>query len=68
MGSAPRETAVGQEGRQVARENAGLLDGDTFHVMIDGKQDTVRLIGIDTPETVAPRCRFIATARRRAPT
>lgn len=32
-----------------------VVDGDTFKVSIDGKQETIRLIGIDTPETVDPR-------------
>ena len=29
-------------------------DGDTFKCMIDGKEQTVRLIGVDTPESVNP--------------
>ena len=32
-----------------------VVDGDTIHVQIDGKNETVRLIGIDTPEVVDPR-------------
>ena len=32
-----------------------VTDGDTLHVMIDGTDETVRLIGINTPETVDPR-------------
>ena len=32
-----------------------VTDGDTIHVMIGGEDDTVRLIGINTPETVDPR-------------
>jgi len=32
-----------------------VVDGDTFKVSIDGKTKTVRLIGVDTPETVDPR-------------
>jgi micrococcal nuclease len=31
-----------------------VIDGDTVEVSIAGVTDTVRLIGIDTPETVAP--------------
>jgi micrococcal nuclease len=31
-----------------------VVDGDTLHVEIDGVDDTVRIIGIDTPETRAP--------------
>lgn len=32
-----------------------VVDGDTIKVTIDGEEHTVRLIGIDTPETVDPR-------------
>ena len=32
-----------------------ITDGDTIHVMIDGTDEIVRLIGINTPETVDPR-------------
>lgn len=32
-----------------------VVDGDTIHVDIEGKNETVRLIGINTPETVDPR-------------
>jgi micrococcal nuclease len=32
-----------------------VVDGDTIHVQIGGHDETVRLIGIDTPETVDPR-------------
>jgi micrococcal nuclease len=32
-----------------------VTDGDTIHVEIDGRNETVRLIGINTPETVDPR-------------
>lgn len=31
-----------------------VIDGDTIVVDIDGKQERVRLIGVDTPETVHP--------------
>lgn len=31
-----------------------VVDGDTIHVTIGGQRFTVRYIGIDTPETVAP--------------
>lgn len=30
------------------------VDGDTIVLLMDGKQETVRLIGVDTPETVHP--------------
>ena len=32
-----------------------VVDGDTVEVRIGGREETVRLIGIDTPETVDPR-------------
>lgn len=32
-----------------------VIDGDTVDVEIGGKKETLRLIGIDTPETVDPR-------------
>ena len=31
-----------------------VVDGDTLQVRIGGRQETVRLIGVDTPETVKP--------------
>jgi micrococcal nuclease len=32
-----------------------VLDGDTFKVKIDSKEVTVRMLGINTPETIDPR-------------
>lgn len=32
-----------------------VVDGDTIKVTVDGKVETVRLLGIDTPEVVDPR-------------
>jgi len=32
-----------------------VIDGDTIKVLINNKEETVRLIGIDAPETVDPR-------------
>lgn len=31
------------------------MDGDTFKAKVGTKVETVRIIGIDTPETVDPR-------------
>jgi micrococcal nuclease len=31
-----------------------VVDGDTIHVAVDGADETVRYIGIDTPESVKP--------------
>lgn len=38
-----------------AYEVARVVDGDTIDVSIDGKVERLRLIGINTPETVDPR-------------
>ena len=32
-----------------------VVDGDTFKASVDGKNITVRILGINTPETVDPR-------------
>ncbi len=32
-----------------------VIDGDTFEVTIDGVREKVRMLGIDTPESVDPR-------------
>jgi len=34
---------------------ANVVDGDTIEVAVDGRRETVRLLGVDTPETVHPR-------------
>jgi micrococcal nuclease len=31
-----------------------VVDGDTIHVQVGGEDETVRYIGVDTPETVKP--------------
>ncbi len=31
-----------------------VVDGDTFHALVQGRDTTVRIIGINTPETVKP--------------
>ena len=31
-----------------------VVDGDTIHVRLDGHEETVRYIGVDTPETKKP--------------
>lgn len=48
----PTETAntVG-----VYYEVTHVADGDTIHISMNGKDEKVRLIGINTPETVDPR-------------
>lgn len=32
-----------------------VVDGDTIHVTMNGNEYTIRLLGVDTPETVDPR-------------
>ncbi|MGY4647717.1 thermonuclease family protein [Mycobacterium sp. URHB0021] len=32
-----------------------VVDGDTIHVSVDGQKLKIRMIGLDTPETVDPR-------------
>jgi micrococcal nuclease len=41
-----------------------VVDGDTVHVDLDGVDVTIRLIGIDTPESVAPGQPVECYARR----
>lgn len=50
----PTETAILGETSEVYPVTR-VIDGDTIEVQIDGKKETVRLIGIDTPEVVDPR-------------
>jgi micrococcal nuclease len=41
-------------GDAVAAEVQRVTDGDTFVATVDGRRERVRVIGVDTPETVAP--------------
>lgn len=50
-------SAPGEVGKPAGGGNAvvtRVVDGDTVEVKIDDKKEKVRLIGIDTPETVDP--------------
>ena len=47
------ESGASSDGGRGARLIA-VVDGDTIKVKIGGKTESVRLIGIDTPETVRP--------------
>ncbi|HWV83894.1 MAG TPA: thermonuclease family protein [Capillimicrobium sp.] len=38
----------------VRAEVTRIVDGDTIHVDLDGTDETVRYIGVDTPESVKP--------------
>ena len=40
---------------QTKYEVLNVVDGDTFDIKIDNKKVRVRMLGIDTPETVDPR-------------
>ena len=42
------------QGETVDGVVARVVDGDTLHVLVDGQDLTVRMIGINTPETVKP--------------
>ena len=33
-----------------------MVDGDTIRVVQDGREEAVRYIGVDTPETAEPEC------------
>jgi micrococcal nuclease len=52
--------ACGDDGASRAPTRAGAavvvrpVDGDTVLVEVDGQEESIRLIGIDTPESVAP--------------
>ena len=43
-----------KEGLEGPYEVVKVVDGDTIKLMIDGEKKNVRLIGIDTPESVHP--------------
>ena len=41
-----------------------VVDGDTIHVQLDGRRETVRYIGVDTPESVKPGTSVQCFAKR----
>ena len=45
--------APGRDGAQVGQV-VRVVDGDTIHVQVGGTRETVRYIGVDTPESVKP--------------
>jgi micrococcal nuclease len=49
-----REAAPTPRGSSIDADVVRVIDGDTIVVSIDGRDDDVRYIGIDTPETVKP--------------
>jgi micrococcal nuclease len=53
---APERGSVGRVQR--------VVDGDTIHVRVDGRRETVRYIGVDTPESVKPGAPVECFAKR----
>lgn len=49
--ASPSSELQGLESAQVVR----VVDGDTLRVSLNGKEETVRMVGIDAPESVAPQ-------------
>ena len=46
---------IGLKPTLTAEQVIRVIDGDTIKVLINNKEETIRLIGIDAPETVDPR-------------
>jgi micrococcal nuclease len=53
-GGGEGQRGASASGRSVHARVTRVIDGDTVEVGIDGREDEVRYIGIDTPETVKP--------------
>jgi micrococcal nuclease len=51
----PEPPTATPEPQRVSAQVVEVVDGDTLKVNLDGQVHTVRLIGVDTPETVDPR-------------
>lgn len=49
-----REVEVYTDSKRIICEVKRVVDGDTFVVNYEGKDEKVRLIGVDTPESVHP--------------
>ncbi len=43
-----------ERGQRSAGRVLRVVDGDTIHVQVDGRDETIRYIGVDTPESVKP--------------
>lgn len=52
---APLQTTPPSSAKYIYYGVAKVIDGDTIAVNLDGTVETIRLIGINTPETVDPR-------------
>jgi micrococcal nuclease len=49
------QSPVSAVNQRVSATVLRVVDGDTFVVLINGKKETVRIIGINSPEIVDPR-------------
>lgn len=54
LGAGGSSTGEARPGDTITARVIRVVDGDTVKVRRDGARDTVRLIGIDTPESVKP--------------
>lgn len=48
-------TTTSESGQKTLYEVQSVVDGDTIRIIYEGKETSVRLIGVNTPETVDPR-------------
>jgi micrococcal nuclease len=49
-----RGASVASPGQKIATSVTRVADGDSFYVGLPGGEEEVRMIGVDTPETVDP--------------
>lgn len=54
-GSAPQTASISDAVAEVSYAVTRVVDGDTLKIDKEGEEVTVRLIGVDTPESVDPR-------------
>lgn len=54
LGGGGARTIDGEAGDRFEARVIRVVDGDTVKIRRDGSRDTVRLIGVDTPESVKP--------------
>jgi micrococcal nuclease len=54
VGSGLLSRSGGRSERKLGGRVTRVVDGDTVHVRLAGRDETVRYIGIDTPESVRP--------------